>query len=209
THKPDHFRFLVCEVYLLHRETFYLAQDFFDRFMLTQKNINKNMLQLIGITSLFIASKLEEIYAPKLQEFAYVTDGACSEDDIIRMELIVLKALKWELCPVTIISWLNLYLQVDALKDVPKVLLPQYSQEKFIQIAQLLDLCILDVSSLDFQYRTLTAAALCHCTSAEIVKKASGKVQSRIKTFVVIFLSTYPLEAKDSEAEWLYIAEIG
>lgn len=47
-----------------------------------------------------------------------------------------LQALKWELCPVTIVSWLNLYLQVDALKDVPKVLLPQYSQEKFIQIAQ-------------------------------------------------------------------------
>lgn len=47
-----------------------------------------------------------------------------------------LQALKWELSPVTIISWLNLYLQVDALKDVPKVLLPQYSQEKFIQIAQ-------------------------------------------------------------------------
>ncbi|XP_049677137.1 G1/S-specific cyclin-E2 isoform X2 [Accipiter gentilis] len=164
----------VCEVYALHRETFYLAQDFFDRFMLTQKNINKSMLQLIGITSLFIASKLEEIYAPKIQEFAYVTDGACSEDDIVRMELIMLKALKWELCPVTIISWLNLYLQVDALKDVPKVLLPQYSQEKFIQIAQLLDLCILDVNSLDFQYRTLAAAALCHYTSTEVVKKASG-----------------------------------
>lgn len=48
----------------------------------------------------------------------------------------LLQALKWELCPVTIVSWLNLYLQVDALKDVPKVLLPQYSQEKFIQIAQ-------------------------------------------------------------------------
>ncbi|KAM9200281.1 G1/S-specific cyclin-E2 [Mergus octosetaceus] len=164
----------VCEVYALHRETFYLAQDFFDRFMLTQKNINKSMLQLIGITSLFIASKLEEIYAPKIQEFAYVTDGACSEDDIVRMELIMLKALKWELCPVTIVSWLNLYLQVDALKDVPKVLLPQYSQEKFIQIAQLLDLCILDVNSLDFQYRTLAAAALCHYTSIDVVKKASG-----------------------------------
>uniref|UniRef100_A0A8D0HIV3 Cyclin E2 n=1 Tax=Sphenodon punctatus TaxID=8508 RepID=A0A8D0HIV3_SPHPU len=164
----------VCEVYMLHRETFYLAQDFFDRFMLTQKNINKNMLQLIGITSLFIASKLEEIYAPKLQEFAYVTDGACSEDDIIRMELIVLKALKWELFPVTIVSWLNLYLQVDSLTDVPKVLLPQYSQEKFIQISQLLDLCILDVDALDFQYRTLAAAALCHYTSVEVVKKTSG-----------------------------------
>ncbi|XP_063155581.1 G1/S-specific cyclin-E2 [Candoia aspera] len=164
----------VCEVYTLHRETFYLAQDFFDRFMLTQKDINKTMLQLIGITTLFIASKLEEIYAPKLQEFAYVTDGACSEDDIIRMELIILKALKWELCPVTVISWLNLYLQVDAVKDVPKVLLPQYSQDKFVEIAQLLDLCILDVNSLDFQYRILAAAALCYHTSELVVKKASG-----------------------------------
>ncbi|XP_068942709.1 G1/S-specific cyclin-E2 isoform X3 [Petaurus breviceps papuanus] len=119
----------VCEVYTLHRETFYLAQDFFDRFMLTQKDINKNMLQLIGITSLFIASKLEEIYAPKLQEFAYVTDGACSEDDILGMELIILK---------------------------------------------LLDLCILSIDSLEFQYRILAAAALCHFTSIEVVKKASG-----------------------------------
>lgn len=43
---------------------------------------------------------------------------------------------------------------------------------------QLLDLCILDVNSLDFQYRTLAAAALCHYTSVEVVKKASGKVDS-------------------------------
>lgn len=55
----EYFILQVCEVYTLHRETFYLAQDFFDRFMLTQKDVNKNMLQLIGITSLFIASKLE------------------------------------------------------------------------------------------------------------------------------------------------------
>lgn len=55
----EHLVLQVCEVYTLHRETFYLAQDFFDRFMLTQKDVNKNMLQLIGITSLFVASKLE------------------------------------------------------------------------------------------------------------------------------------------------------
>ncbi|XP_030072694.1 G1/S-specific cyclin-E2 [Microcaecilia unicolor] len=164
----------VCEVYTLHRESFYLAQDFFDRFMSTQSDISKNLLQLIGITCLFIASKLEEIYPPKLQEFAYVTDGACTEDDIVHMELIVLKALKWELCPVTIISWLNLYLQVDSLKDAPKVLLPQYSQETFIQIALLVDLCILDIDSLGFQYRILSAAALYHFTSIKTVNKASG-----------------------------------
>lgn len=49
----------VSEVYTLHRETFYLAQDIFDRFMLTQKDTGKDQLQLIGITSLFIASKIE------------------------------------------------------------------------------------------------------------------------------------------------------
>ncbi|KAG8570344.1 hypothetical protein GDO81_011225 [Engystomops pustulosus] len=164
----------VSEVYSLHRETFYLAQDFFDRFMLTQKAVSKSMLQLIGVTCLFIAAKLEEIYPPKLHEFAYVTDGACSEDDIIEMELIVLKALKWELSPVTAIAWLNLFLQVSSLKDSPKLLLPQYSQEQFIQMAQLLDLCILHLTALDFQYRILAAAALYHFTSMEVVTKATG-----------------------------------
>lgn len=36
----------------------------------------------------------------------------------------------------TAVGWLNLYLQVSSLKEAPKLLLPQYSQEQFIQIAQ-------------------------------------------------------------------------
>lgn len=38
----------VCEVYRLHRETFYLATDFFDRYMSKTYNIPKTKLQLIG-----------------------------------------------------------------------------------------------------------------------------------------------------------------
>ncbi|MGH0141280.1 UNVERIFIED_CONTAM: hypothetical protein FKN15_078004 [Acipenser sinensis] len=164
----------VCEVYTLHRETFYLAQDFFDRFMLTQENINKNRLQLIGITSLFIACKIEEIYPPKLHELAYITDGACAEEEILDMELIVLKALNWDLCPETVISWLKLYIQMASLKEEPNILLPQFSQDTFIQVAQLLDVCILDINSLDYQYGVLAAAAFFHYTSLEVVQKVSG-----------------------------------
>ena len=51
--------FQVCEVYRLHRETFSLASDFLDRFLSSQTHIQKHQLQLIGITSLFIAAKLE------------------------------------------------------------------------------------------------------------------------------------------------------
>jgi cyclin E len=46
-----------------------------------------------GITCLFIAAKVEEIYPPKITEFAFVTDGACSENEILDMELIILKVL--------------------------------------------------------------------------------------------------------------------
>lgn len=35
--------------------------------------------------------RLQEIYPPKIGDFAYVTDGACSEYDITRQELLVLK----------------------------------------------------------------------------------------------------------------------
>ena len=38
----------VCEVYRLHRETFYLAVDFIDRYLSTLKEMPKTRLQLIG-----------------------------------------------------------------------------------------------------------------------------------------------------------------
>lgn len=58
---PTPFSFQVCEVYRLHRETFYLATDFVDRYMSLRDNVQKYQLQLIGVTALFIAAKLEVI----------------------------------------------------------------------------------------------------------------------------------------------------
>ncbi|XP_078400491.1 G1/S-specific cyclin-E1 isoform X1 [Cetorhinus maximus] len=171
----------VCEVYKLHRETFYLAQDFFDRFMATQQNVVKTRLQLIGISALFIAAKLEEIYPPKLHQFAYVTDGACTEEEILNMELVVLKALKWSLCPITIVSWLNIYMQVAYLQEIYEILIPQYPQEMFVQVMELLDLCILDLKCLEFTYGVTAASALYHFSSCELVHKVSGFEWSEIE----------------------------
>ncbi|XP_061220286.1 G1/S-specific cyclin-E1 isoform X3 [Neopsephotus bourkii] len=164
----------VCEVYKLHRETFYLAQDFFDRFMATQHDVVKTLLQLIGISSLFIAAKLEEIYPPKLHQFAYVTDGACTEDEILTMELLIMKALNWNLSPLTVVSWLNIYLQIAYLNKLYEVLLPQYPQQIFVQIAELLDLCLLDIGCLEYTYGVLAASALYHFSSSELMQKVTG-----------------------------------
>lgn len=165
----------VCEVYKLHRETYFLAVDYLDRFLFSKKNIQKTHLQLIGITCLFIAAKVEEIYPPKIGEFAYVTDGACAESDILHQELILLQALDWKISPVTVIGWLGVYMQLNASNKTAESLsqttknkvdnsfiYPQFSALEFVQTAQLLDLCSLDIGIGDYSYSVLAAAAIAH-----------------------------------------------
>lgn len=171
----------VSEVYKLHRESYHLAQDYLDRFMATQTNVFKSTLQLIGITCLFIAAKVEEMYPPKIHQFAYVTDEACTEDEILSMELIVMKELNWSLSPQTPISWLNVYMQVAYLKDQESLLIPQYPQATFTQIAELLDLCMLDVRSLEFSNGILAASALFHFSSLELMENVSGLKRSDVE----------------------------
>ena len=155
----------VCEVYRLHRETFYLATDFIDRYLAKTTDVPKTRLQLLGVTCLFIAAKIEEIYPPKLSEFTYVTDGACSDEEILNMELVVLKELNWGLSPMTPNAWVKLFMQVAntdqrAAASGSFVAPPQYTGLPFCRVMQLLDLCILDAGSLSYSYSVLAATAL-------------------------------------------------
>lgn len=177
----------VCEVYKLHRETYYLAVDYLDRYLNVRSNVQKTHLQLIGVTCLFVAAKSEEIYPPKITDFAYVTDGACRDSDILHHEILLLQALDWYLSPITAISWLGIYMQLNVNNRTPASLgakqsssnetdyrtgdnrtvdnafiYPQFSGFEFIQTAQLLDLCTLDVGFSNYSYSVLAAAAMSH-----------------------------------------------
>nr|XP_040045527.1 G1/S-specific cyclin-E2-like isoform X1 [Gasterosteus aculeatus aculeatus] len=174
----------VSEAYTLQRQTFYLAQDYFDRFMLTQDNIEKGMLQLIGITCLFIASKMEEAHPPTLLQMAYVTAGTYYEEEILQMELIILKALSWNLCPETGISWLKLYFQLASMSAGSDLLEPQFPQDAYVQMARLLDLCILNINSLDFEYRVLAASVLSHFIQRETAETVSGLSRDAVQPCV-------------------------
>ncbi|XP_059141212.1 G1/S-specific cyclin-E-like [Physella acuta] len=168
----------VCEVYRLHKETFTLSVDFIDRYLSVTKGVPKTQLQLLGISALFIAAKLEEIYPPKLAEFAYVTDSACSEKDIIKQEMIIVKALKWDLSPMTTNAWLGVYLQVANMEHITDqelgFVFPQFSTHAFIQISRLCDLSLMDVGSLQFRYSIIAASALYHHTNEQLVMDVSG-----------------------------------
>lgn len=95
-----------------HRETYHLALDFIDRYLSAQSNVGKLQLQLIGTTCLFLASKIEEIRPPTVNEFAELTDGACKPEEIIDNEVVILSAINWDMTPITPNNWLSVYMQI-------------------------------------------------------------------------------------------------
>lgn len=46
------------------------------------------------------------------------------------------QALNWDLCPETVVSWMKLYIQMASVYDFTNLLVPQFSQETYIQITQ-------------------------------------------------------------------------
>lgn len=53
--------------------------------------------QLVGITSILLASKYEEIYAPAVRDLVFVSARAYTREEILRMETTMLNTLKFQL----------------------------------------------------------------------------------------------------------------
>ncbi|KAI7687082.1 G1/S-specific cyclin-E1, partial [Sarcoptes scabiei] len=181
----------VCQAYNLTRQTYYLALDFFDRYLSLKDDVSKRRLQLLGITCLFIASKIEEIFPPKLSRFSFVCDGACDDSEILTKELVILNTLKWELHPITPIAWLNAFFKVFTYSEKENIsskrpvnesfLIPNYDSQMFVQIAHLIDLCTLDAGSLSFSYSVIAASAFYHFTNETIVSQCTGKTMQELQ----------------------------
>ena len=63
-------------------ETLFLTVNLIDRF-LERVQVPRSKLQLVGVTAMMIASKYEEIYAPLVKDFAYITDKAVNSEEIL------------------------------------------------------------------------------------------------------------------------------
>lgn len=48
------------------------------------------------------------------------------------------QALNWDLYPETVVSWMKLYIQMASLYDFTDPLVPQFAQETYIQITQVI-----------------------------------------------------------------------
>ncbi|CAN1240174.1 CYCA1-1 [Linum grandiflorum] len=86
----------VAEEYRLVPDTLYLTVNYIDRY-LSGNVINRQKLQLLGVACMMIASKYEEICAPQVEEFCYITDNTYFKDEVLDMESSVLNYLKFEM----------------------------------------------------------------------------------------------------------------
>merc|ERR1712142_494371 len=133
------------------QETLFLTVNTIDRFMAAEgKSIPRSKLQLVGVPAMFLVSKIEEIYAPSISDFVYITDNAYTESEIKQMELRIIRALSFDLCQPIALNFLRRYSkagEVDVL---------QHSLAKFS-----LEVSLLDTNLMSVPGSLLASACLC------------------------------------------------
>eukprot|EP00238_Polyblepharides_amylifera_P014777 CAMPEP_0196575376 /NCGR_PEP_ID=MMETSP1081-20130531/4869_1 /TAXON_ID=36882 /ORGANISM="Pyramimonas amylifera, Strain CCMP720" /LENGTH=419 /DNA_ID=CAMNT_0041893659 /DNA_START=206 /DNA_END=1465 /DNA_ORIENTATION=- len=77
-------------------ETLYLTVNIIDRF-LAREAVGRKHLQLVGVTAMLIAAKYEEIWAPEVRDFVYISDKAYTRQQILQMEKKILGQLSFQL----------------------------------------------------------------------------------------------------------------
>ena len=66
-------------------ETLYVTVFIIDRF-LSLKQIKKSQLHILGVTSLLISTKYEEIYPPELKDLLTVSENKFTKPEVLKME---------------------------------------------------------------------------------------------------------------------------
>ncbi|KAI3822046.1 hypothetical protein L1987_09627 [Smallanthus sonchifolius] len=99
----------VREEYKLTPETLYLIVTLIDQY-LSKMYIEKQRLQLLGITCMLIASKYEETIAPRVEDFCFITDGTYTRREVLDMEREVVDVLSFHLSVPTVIKFLRRFI---------------------------------------------------------------------------------------------------
>ena len=129
-------------------QTLFLTVNLIDRY-LEKEQINRKKLQLVGVTAMFIASKYEEIYAPEVKDFAYVTDSAYTKQEILAMEGKMLIALGFEITSTSPLALLGRYARFA-----------EFTNREFVMARYFLELALIDYNMLKFLPSNLTCSAI-------------------------------------------------
>lgn len=143
----------VSEEYKLVPDTLYLTVNLIDRF-LSRNYIEKQRLQLLGVTCMLIASKYEEICAPHVEELCFITDNTYSKEEVLKMETQVLNFLHFQLSIPTTKTFLRRFIQAaQACYKVPCVELEFLAN-------YLAELTLVDYNFIEFLPSLIAASAV-------------------------------------------------
>ena len=93
----------------------------------------------VGVTCMLIGSKYEEIWAPEVRDFVYISDKAYTREQILECEKLVLNTLKFHLTLPTYYNFLARYLKASVMHlDRTVSLLASYLVELAIVDASML-----------------------------------------------------------------------
>uniref|UniRef100_A0A7S1NPT6 Cyclin N-terminal domain-containing protein n=1 Tax=Eutreptiella gymnastica TaxID=73025 RepID=A0A7S1NPT6_9EUGL len=129
-------------------ETLHLAVILIDRF-LASKVVTRQRLQLVGVVAMLIGAKYEEIYPPEIKDFIYISANTYTKDEILRMELLMLQTLEFNLTVPTIYPFVQRALQVFEADQVCRHMTYYFAE-----------LSLLDYNLLVFWPSTIAAACI-------------------------------------------------
>ena len=132
-------------------ETLYTTIYILDSY-LSKKCIQKKRFQLLGIASLLLAAKLNEIYFRRIADYAFITDNAYTQDEIKFMEEDILKTLNFDFLFPSPLSFFEILSKKFGLyEDLNKYYYGQFLMQTFL----------MDIRSLNFSYSTI-ACSCCY-----------------------------------------------
>ncbi|XP_017623682.1 putative cyclin-B3-1 isoform X2 [Gossypium arboreum] len=132
----------------LMQETLYLMVTLLDRY-LSEVQIKKNEMQLVGLTTLLLASKYEDFWHPRVKDLISISAEAYTTEQMLKMEKLVLKELKFRLNVPTPYVFMLRFIKASQ------------SDNKLEHLAfYLIELCLVEYEALKFKPSLLCASAI-------------------------------------------------
>lgn len=78
-----------------------IAFSYFDRYLPHHESMTETLLQLVAMTSIYLAVKLHSTRKISVQSLARLSQGNFRVDQILKMEISIIKTLHWHLNPPT------------------------------------------------------------------------------------------------------------
>jgi len=82
-----------------------------------ERSVTRKQLQLVGVTSLYLAAKYEEVCTPTVLDFSAVSDNAFSTSDVRDMERAILNSLEFDLSAPPAIFFLRRFSKAAGVSD--------------------------------------------------------------------------------------------